>query len=408
MPSDQPPEPINPEPVPEPIPEPPVPPAEEPTETPVAAEQFAEEVSEPIQVSEPMSEVESEVGAEVAAAIDPEVSPIAPTRTRPSLPPDFVDETLPETGLRLLKQAVGSALGNAQPILKQATVKALRSTSAFLETTANRLEADPLEANSPETTQLAPTATVRTDRPAAVQTEPNLAEPIGETTPSRAIAPEESISQQLQGWWGSALSQVRARLPVALNQKLGDRALTGAIAGVLVVLFWTTSALLPSKSKPPAVAIAPPTVQPAPSPQPVPPQVKAPAAPQPVPVKPSPQPKPLPSPALQLSPEQKLIASIQDQVAEVSDRYSSSLIRSVQANFRSSRLVVKLGDSWYGLGETQQNKLSNELLKRAQQLDFVKLELSDPEGVLLARSPVVGTEMIILKRTTEAEEEETA
>ncbi len=356
-----------------------------------------------------MSEVESEVGAEVAAAIDPEVSPIAPTRTRPSLPPDFVDETLPETGLRLLKQAVGSALGNAQPILKQATVKALRSTSAFLETTADRLEADPLEANSQPPVAPGAVFDPTVDRvPAAIQTEPNLAEPIGETTPSRAIAPEESIVQKLQGWWGSALSQVRARLPVALNQKLGDRALTGAIAGVLVVLFWTTSALLPSQSKPPAVAIAPPTVQPAPSPQPVPPQVKAPAAPQPVPVKPSPQPKPSPSPALQLSPEQKLIASIQDQVAEVSDRYSSSLIRSVQANFRSSRLVVKLGDSWYGLSETQQNKLSNELLKRAQQLDFVKLELSDPEGVLLARSPVVGTEMIILKRTTEAEEEETA
>jgi hypothetical protein len=198
-------------------------------------------------------------------------------------------------------------------------------------------------------------------------------------------------------------------LPGSLKQ-LDDRVLSGAIVSLLVGLLWITPGLL--SNKPAEIAIIPPTPEASPAPQPVPPQVKAPEPAKPVPIKPVPA-KPVPtkstpqsSPALQLSPEQKLIASIQDQVAEVSDRYSSSLIRSVQANFRSSRLVVKVGDSWYGLSETQQNKLSNELLKRAQQLDFVKLELSDPEGVLLARSPVVGSEMIILKRSNGAEPEQ--
>ena len=331
----------------------------------------------PPAVEPPIDEPRLTAEAEPEAPVPPRV------RTKPTLPPDFVDETLPETGLRLLKQAVQ----NAQPILKGVTVKALRSTISLLETTVDRLEAEPQP-------PVPPSPTIAGDA-----SQPGSA---GLTGAASSRVPASAIGKA-QGWWASALSQVRSRLPLSLNQKLNDQALTGAIVGILVVLVWTTSAVLPSKSKPPEVAVAPPAAV-APSPQPVPPQVKAPAPP--VPVSPTPQPKP--TPALQLSPEQKLIASIQDQVAEVSDRYSSSLIRSVQANFRSSRLVVKLGDSWYGLSETQQNKLSNELLKRAQQLDFVKLELSDPEGVLLARSPVVGSEMIILKRTTATEVEETA
>ena len=390
MPSDQPPEPTNPEPTnleltnPEPTPELQVPPIVE------------ESLATPL-VAKVISEAEAEAAAEIPqVALNPD---FPSARARPPLPPDFVDETLPETGLRLLKQALGSA----QPILKAALIKLLRSSIALLETTVNRLEAEPQPPVSPANSGdiIAPA-----DRVPAVISAPGLSESVAGAVPGRPVDSDQSIAQKARRWWGSILNQVRGRLPVSLSQKLSDPALTGAIAGVLILLFWTTSAVLPSKTKAPEVAVAPSVSTP--SPQPVPPQVQAPAPPQPVPVSPTPKPKPSPSPALQLSPEQKLIASIQDQVAEVSDRYSSSLIRSVQANFRSSRLVVKLGESWYGLSETQQNKLSNELLKRAQQLDFVKLELSDPEGVLLARSPVVGSEMIILKRTTVAESEEAA
>ena len=322
-------------------------------------------------------------------AIESLLEPVEPpatsrVKTKPTLPPGFVDETLPETAVRLAKQA----LRDAQPILKGAAIQVLKSTIGLLENTVDRLEASPQS----------PTLTSESITPESIAS-PTTLEPSAASTPSPGAVPSTPTTQTLQLRWSGLLQWVRSRLPDSLGQKLDDRVLTGAIAGLLVVALWTGSAVLPGKSKPPEVAVAPPT---APAPQPVPPQVKAPASPQPVPVSPTPKPKPTPAPALQLSPEQKLIASIQDQVAEVSDRYSSSLIRSVQANFRGSRLVVKLGDSWYGLSETQQNKLSNELLKRAQQLDFVKLELSDPQGVLLARSPVVGAEMIILKRSTDA------
>ncbi|NJP11085.1 MAG: hypothetical protein HC866_17770 [Leptolyngbyaceae cyanobacterium RU_5_1] len=134
-----------------------------------------------------------------------------------------------------------------------------------------------------------------------------------------------------------------------------------------------------------------------------PPTVAQPTPTKPVAEAPKPDTSPLPKPSsspppLKLTPEQTLIARIQDQVAEVSNQYVSGLIQSVQANFRSSRLTVNVGEGWYSLEDAQQNKLSNEMLKRAQQLDFIKLEITDPEGTLLARSPVVGSEMVIIRR----------
>jgi hypothetical protein len=111
-----------------------------------------------------------------------------------------------------------------------------------------------------------------------------------------------------------------------------------------------------------------------------------------------------PSPPLKLTPEQALIARIQDQVAAISNRYASGLVQSVQANFRGSRLIVNISDDWYSLSRVQQDKLASELLRRSQDLDFLKLEMIDGTGALLARSPIVGAEMIILKRATAPEQ----
>jgi hypothetical protein len=104
---------------------------------------------------------------------------------------------------------------------------------------------------------------------------------------------------------------------------------------------------------------------------------------------------------LKLTPEQKLIARIQDQVAEISDQYVSGLIQSVQANFRASRLVVKISPGWYGLTHSQQDNLANEIYLKTRDLDFADLEIQDPDNYRLARSPVVGSNMVILKRTRE-------
>jgi len=60
---------------------------------------------------------------------------------------------------------------------------------------------------------------------------------------------------------------------------------------------------------------------------------------------------------LELTPEQNLIASIENQVAEITDSYADGLIQSIQANFQGSRLLSKsvmIGT----LQQSQQDKLA--------------------------------------------------
>ncbi|MBD2067552.1 hypothetical protein H6F93_08400 [Leptolyngbya sp. FACHB-671] len=250
---------------------------------------------------------------------------------------------------------------------------------------------------------------------------------------SRANTPLPASQGSLWAKWVAVLDWARDRLPDSISDRLSDAVLTSIAGGVLVLLVWTTSALLPNQAE--EIAQAPPVqsspvvkptpspqlkptpspqlkptpspqLKPTPSPQPSPPKQVAPA-PTPIVVPPTPKPTPSPSPVvspppapppLELTPEQSLIAAIQDQVAEVTNRYANGFIQSIQANFRESRLIVKVSMGWYELSGDRQNKLADEMLKRAQELDFSKLEITDTQGILLARSPVVGPSMIILQR----------
>jgi hypothetical protein len=94
-----------------------------------------------------------------------------------------------------------------------------------------------------------------------------------------------------------------------------------------------------------------------------------------------------------------LIAAIQDQVAEITNQYAEGLIRSIQADFLSSRLVVTVGEAWYGLEARRQDQVANEVLVRSRRLDFSQVELRDENGDQVARNPIVGSEMVILQRS---------
>ncbi len=390
-----------------------------------AAEALADPIAAPDVAAE--SPVEATPDAPVPPEILPEVDegasgigatsdPIAPASptTLPDSIPDATprvrrlsrrrapedDEILPQTLLRLL----GEAIVAAQPVLKQQSIKALRGTIRLLEATVARLEAE----TAPKVQRKAPAPGTVSESALPPTSESDTGDLAPPSSTAELPAKFRSLWQQSQRQWNLLLKQVRARLPESANQTLSDQALTGAIAGVLVVLLWVTSALLPDQPRPSAVADAPSTVAPSPSapipaPTPIPPVVEAPAIPKPVAISPSPV-KPSPPPPLKLTPEQQLIARIQDRVAEISNQYASGLIQSVQANFRGSRLIVNISNDWYGLGRSQQDKLASEILRRTQELDFTKLELVDEAGTLLARSPVVGSEMIILKRINEATE----
>jgi hypothetical protein len=281
--------------------------------------------------------------------------PLSPPEARQSETTVEKDQTFQKTSNRV------------QAVLKAQSIKALRGTIRVLEGVVVKLEVEP---------------------PPAATT--------GETP---------SFLDKVQRGWSGALAKIRSLLPENLNQKLSDTALTGIVAGIAVIAVWITSALLPGK--PPEVATVPTEPVPAvnittppeltapAAPQPI---EVAPAAPQPIEVSPPPEPVPTPSPTLELTPEQNLIASIENQVAEITNQYANGLIQSIQANFGGSSLTIKVSDDWYNLKQPQQDNLAAQMLERSKELDFSHLEITDPQGTLLARSPVVGNDMVILRR----------
>ncbi|MGB8686450.1 MAG: hypothetical protein WCD53_03820 [Microcoleus sp.] len=248
-------------------------------------------------------------------------------------------------------------------------------------------------------------------------------------TPKVAVKSDrKSVATSTQGGflekvgllWQSIVKLVRSLLPASLSEKLPDPILNAAIAVILIAIVGST---LNSFSPKPAPKIAnapvlktiespatfPDFVVPETPQQPKPiaklpeaiapekpksklnsklPDIVAPTAPKPVEIA-SPPP---------LTPEQSLIAAIQNQVAEMTNRLGGGLVKSIQANFSSSLLTVKVAEDWYGLSEVEQNQLANQMWKEANTLDFSKLEIMNLQGKLIARSPVIGAEMIILER----------
>lgn len=248
-----------------------------------------------------------------------------------------------------------------------------------------------------------------------------------------------SFFDGVQQAWRGILATIRSLLPANLSTKLSDLGLTGIIAAILTVVVWISStfsnkppevATLPTETQPtpttitpveptpelalekpipeiapeePTLELAPeePIITPVESPTPelaTPPELTAPAEPEPIAVIEQPE------PVVELTPEQSLIASIQEQIAQVSDRFSDGLIQSVQANFEGGSLSIQVKDDWYNLQQAEQDKLANRMFNEAEQLDFTRLEITDPQGTLVARSPVVGKNMIIFKRQQVASE----
>jgi hypothetical protein len=216
-----------------------------------------------------------------------------------------------------------------------------------------------------------------------------------------ALEKLQPIVARIQEWWHSTLPKIRSRLPVALNEQLSDRALTGVAVGLSVLLLWIGTGVLsgnPKTAQRSPIASSPSTPLPASAPVQNTPALAAPA------IAPDAS-RPLPDvaeapPNLNLTPQQGLIAAIQEQVAEVTDRYANGLIQATQANFRGSILMVKLSPDWYALSPGQQDNLVNDMLKRSKELDFRRLEILDADNTLLARSPVVGDRMVVMHRET--------
>lgn len=172
----------------------------------------------------------------------------------------------------------------------------------------------------------------------------------------------------LQQQWAVLLPKIRTVLPASWQTRLPDQVITAVAIGLLVLLLWIPIALRSDQS--PAVAKGSKPGQTN--------RRTAPASP------------------VESVPDPNRIAAIQEQLSEVTAEYAEGLIQAVEANFLRSRLTVNVSDEWYTLDAAQRDQLANELLKRSKKLDFDTLEIADLEGILLARSPVVGATMVLL------------
>lgn len=226
------------------------------------------------------------------------------------------------------------------------------------------------------------------------------------------------------------LSPVRRFLPASLNEKLSDGILVAGMVA-LVLLIFITKLGFTSKKPAPIIAEKPPAVeeiQPPPSPE----AQLFPKGAEPFPdlvevISPSEESTPIvensepkldvistpittaenPSETAeltdenlpQLTPEQYLMAAIQKQMNETTRSYGNELVQSVRINMPASVLKVTVSNDWYQMEAGQQNQFSEEILKETLNLNFAKLEIINAENKVIARSPVVGSEMIILERS---------
>src|SRR4028119_2410794 len=331
--------------------------------------------------------------------------------------PEPSQSPTPEVDSPAKSAPTGSKTQNASSAVpKNQRINALIASIGNLGKKGKKLAAEPpLQAQKP----IAPTAS-----DSATTTPPAVAAKVNSVPPKVAVkSDKKSVSKRTEGSfletvgviWQSIVRLVRDLLPPSANQKLSDPILNVALAAILIVAVGLTlnsfSAKPPQKLAkvpfPAAAQQSPPTFDDFVAPEtpkspeaiaasePISakfksklPDLVAPEKPQPVEIIPPPP----------LTPEQTLIAAIQNQVAEITNRLGGGLVESVQANFSSSILTVKVAQDWYKLSEVEQNQLATKMWKEANSLDFSKLEIANREGKLIARSPVVGSEMIILDR----------
>jgi hypothetical protein len=212
--------------------------------------------------------------------------------------------------------------------------------------------------------------------------------------------------------WSKGLTLLRQRLPENLAA-LTNRFLTLGIIGLVFFVFWFFSALTPDRSvaqsQPAKTPVA--KTRPARPVQPVSPPKAAPVikpSPAPAPVKIAPKEMPAPaappsaSPvATPVAPKPEIdLAEIQGQLESAIARMGDGIITTVKAPERFQRLQVNLSQDWYSLPKSEQDQLAKAMAQQSQKLKFRTFEFRDEQQTLLARSPVVGNEVIILRRST--------
>ncbi|MEM9816425.1 MAG: hypothetical protein AAF827_08500 [Cyanobacteria bacterium P01_D01_bin.6] len=188
-----------------------------------------------------------------------------------------------------------------------------------------------------------------------------LPEPAPQTTTTKeALSWIQPAWQKFRRLWQRLIVGVRNRIPAAT--KLSDSALSGILVGILVLLL-----MLLNSVRQPSVGASPTSLA------------------------------PTEVPALDAGDVDR-IAQIQTQMTDSSILNAQRVIDSVQADFRQNQLTLVFNGDWYRLSDYDQTQLAQALMQQSQELAFTDLELVTSTSELLARSPVVGNNMVILQR----------
>ncbi len=270
------------------------------------------------------------------------------------------------------------------------------------------------------------------------------------------------VKKTLGPLWAKAIAFIRSKLPQDLSGQLSDRFLNILLVTTIYLVWSFFSGLThPSQAKQPESDLKFPEVKNKPSmtaperpktrPEPSPPKATAPtvtptpkATPTPkvtpaVPPKPKPPatvtPKPEPSqpeaakkpepivpkaapiapkpaetkpvePKAPITPAQPVKPAGPDLVALKAD-FVDSIDRVVEdaaamigkVSVKTDQAKLELSDRWYQLSEQDQTKLADNLFSKSKKLDYERLDIRDAKGKQIARSPYVGDNIIILKRS---------
>lgn len=106
----------------------------------------------------------------------------------------------------------------------------------------------------------------------------------------------------------------------------------------------------------------------------------------------------VPLPPAVLTPEQQLLMAIRERFDALLKDGDGTLIADLAADFGRNQLRLTLGDRWYDLSPQAQDRFGGDLYTQAKILDLENLRLVDRRGIILARPPVVGDQLVIVQR----------
>lgn len=106
----------------------------------------------------------------------------------------------------------------------------------------------------------------------------------------------------------------------------------------------------------------------------------------------------IPAAQLEFTPEQKAIAAIDKQIEQIITTYEIDSLAKIEPNFVGDTITLEIADSWQELEPKKREETANKWLQDSRQLAFKKLAIIDKEGTSIARSPVIGKNIVILQQ----------